>query len=108
MPALSKGFFEGHDNLNASHQADGKPNGSSRPADECPYPRPFPVGFNKCPTFRPQPFNPMDMSDRPLAPMLTCGNLITRTIPNGKVGWYAACKLGDAAARQRLAAVRAS
>jgi hypothetical protein len=105
MPALSKGFFEGHDNLNALHQADGKTNGSSRPADECPFQRPFPVGFNECPTFRPQPFNPMDMSDRPLAPMLTCSHLMTRTLPNGKVGWYAACRIGDEAARRTLAGV---
>ena len=48
------------------------------------------------------------MSDRPLAPMLTCSNLITRTLANGKVGWYAACKIGDEAARRRLAEVPVS
>jgi hypothetical protein len=92
--------------LNASHPADAKGNGSSRPADECPFARPFPEGFNECATFRPQPFVPTDMKDRPLAPMLTCSHLVTRTLGNGKVGWYAACGLGDAAARHPLAELR--
>jgi hypothetical protein len=91
--------------LNASQQGDGKPNGSSRPADECPFPRPFPQGFDECPTFRPQPFTPIDMNDRPLAPMLTCGQLVTRSLNNGKVGWYAACRIGDEAARRKLGEV---
>jgi hypothetical protein len=47
----------------------------------------------------------MDMSDRPLAPMLTCRQLVTRALPNGKVGWYAACNIGDEAARRKLADV---
>jgi hypothetical protein len=98
---------EGH-MLEATHPADGKPAGSLRPADECPFARPFPEGFDKCPTFRPQPFVPMDMSDRPLALLLTCGQLVTRKLVNGKIGWYAACKLGDEAARRKLAEVRVS
>ena len=88
--------------MNASQHVDGKLNGSSRPADECPFPRPFPQGFDECPTFRPQPFTPIDMNDRPLAPMLTCGQLVTRSLSNGKVGWYAACRIGDEAARRKL------
>jgi len=47
-------------------------------------------------------FTPLDMSDRPLAPTLTCGQLVTRSLPNGKVGWYAACRIGDEAARRKL------
>ena len=89
--------------LNASHPTDGKPNGSSRPADECPFPRPFPKGFDQCAAFQPEPFVPMDMSYRPLPPMLTCTHLLTRPLPNGKVGWYAACDIGDEAARRKLA-----
>jgi hypothetical protein len=50
----------------------------------------------------------MDMSDRPLALLLTCGQLVTRSLANGKIGWYAACKLGDEAARRKLAEVRVS
>ena len=94
--------------LNASHPIDGKPNGSSRPADECPFPRPFPQGFDRCPVFQPQPFSPMDMSYRPLPEQLTCRRLVTRPLPNGKVGWYAACDIGDEAARRKLAEVRVS
>jgi hypothetical protein len=94
--------------LNASHNGDGKPNGSSRPADECPFKRPFPEGFDQCPTFQPQAFSPLDMSERPLAPMLTCGHLVTRSLGNGKFGWYAACKIGDEAARRKLAEVSLS
>jgi hypothetical protein len=45
------------------------------------------------------------MSDRPLAPMLTCSHLVTRSLHNGKVGWYAACKIGDEFDRRRLAEV---
>ena len=45
------------------------------------------------------------MSDRPLAPMLTCSYLVTRSLNNGKVGWYAACKIGDEAARRKLGEV---
>ena len=61
------------------------------------------MGFDQCATFEPQPFAPMDMNDRPLAPMLTCSHLVTRTLHNGKVGWYAACRIGDEAARRKLA-----
>jgi hypothetical protein len=94
--------------VNASPPVDGKPTNSGRPADECPFERPFPQGFDQCPTFQPEPFAPLDMSDRPLAPMLTCGQLVTRSLPNGKVGWYAACRIGDEAARRKLAEVPVS
>jgi hypothetical protein len=45
------------------------------------------------------------MSDQPLAPMLTCSHLVIRPLHNGKVGWYAACQIGDEAARRKLAEV---
>ena len=93
---------------NASQPVNGKPNGSGRPADECPFQRPFPEGFDQCPAFRPQPFVPMDMSYRPLPPMLTCSHLLSRTLPKGKAGWYAACEIGDEAARRKLAEVPVS
>jgi len=47
------------------------------------------------------------MADRPLASKLTCGQLVTRSLNNGKVGWYAACRIGDEAARRKLVEVRA-
>jgi len=48
------------------------------------------------------------MNDRPLAPMLTCSHLVIRTLHNGKVGWYAACRIGDEAARRKLTEARVS
>jgi hypothetical protein len=64
------------------------------------------MGFDGCPTFEPQAFAPMDMNDHALAPMLTCSHLVTRSLHNGKVGWYAACRIGDEAARRKLAEAR--
>jgi hypothetical protein len=94
--------------LSASQPVNGKPIGLGRPTDECPFQRPFPEGFDQCPTFQPEPFAPLDMSGRPLAAMLTCGQLVTRSLANGKVGWYAACRIGDEAARRKLAEVSVS
>lgn len=91
--------------LNASPPTDGKPIGVGRPADECPFPRPFPEGFDQCPTVGRSHLPPLDMSDRPLAHMLTCRHLGDAVANNGKVGWYAARKLGDQAARRKRAAV---
>lgn len=92
--------------MSVSEPVNGKLNGSYRPADECPWPRPFPDGFDKCSVFKAQTFSATDMSDRPLPPMLTCHHLATRSLPNGKVGWYAACEIGDEAARQKLTEIR--
>jgi hypothetical protein len=61
------------------------------------------MGFNGCPTFKPQPFAPMDMNDNPLAPLLTCSHLVTHSLHNGKVGWYAACRIGDESDRRKAA-----
>jgi len=66
------------------------------------------MGFVQCSTFEPQAFAPMDMNDRPLAPMLTCGHLVTRSLHNGKVGWYAACGIGDEADRRKVTEARVS
>jgi hypothetical protein len=79
---------------------DQKSNDASRPADECPWPRPFPEGFDGCPVFARQPFRPTDSRDRPLPPVLTCRNLVSRAFNHPKVGWYGACEIGDAAARR--------
>ena len=75
--------------------------GRIRPADECPWPRPFPDGFDGCPAYLQRAFIPLNISDQPLTPVRTCGHLVSRRLPNGAAGWYAGCELGDAAARQR-------
>jgi len=49
--------------LKTSDPADGKLDGSSRPADECPWPRPFPAGFDKCLAYLQQHFIPPVVGD---------------------------------------------
>jgi hypothetical protein len=71
-----------------------------RPADECPYPKPFPAEFDDCPAFQPRQFIPLDTLYRPLDPVLTCRHLETRALPQ-RHRWYAACALGDPEARSR-------
>ena len=72
----------------------------ARPADECPWPRPFPDGFGSCPTYIQQRFIPLDINEQPLTPIRTCRHLLSRRLPGRPAGWYAACQIGDAAARQ--------
>jgi hypothetical protein len=86
--------------LKTSPVTDQKPNEAARPGDECPWPRPFPQGFDQCPVFAPQAFSPTDSRDRPLPQVLTCRHLVSRPFEQGKVGWYGACEIGDAAARR--------
>ena len=86
--------------MRTSQLADETSDDSSRPGDECPWPRPFPEGFDQCPVFAPQAFSPTDSRDRPLPQVLTCRHLVSRPFEQGKVGWYGACEIGDAAARR--------
>jgi hypothetical protein len=72
-----------------------------RPADECPWPRPFPEGFDSCAAFLQRHFIPQDNTDRPLTPTLTCRHFATRPLPGRKGAWYGACEIGDEAARGR-------
>lgn len=74
--------------------------GVDRPGDECPYPKPFPSGFDDCPAFQPRQFIPLDTHYQPLDPVMTCQHLETRALPQ-RHRWYAACAVGDAEARRR-------
>jgi hypothetical protein len=98
MPAASRST-KGK-NLKTSPLADQTSNGSSRPADECPWPRPFPEGFDQCPIYAARPYRATDSRDRPLPPVLTCLYLISRPFDQPKAGWYGACEIGDAAERR--------
>jgi hypothetical protein len=89
--------------LNTSRTADGR-SGAPRPADECPWPRPFPAGFDKCPAFLQQHFIPIDSSYKPLPPVLTCRHLVSVPLQHRKGGWYGGCEIGDAAAREKWVA----
>jgi hypothetical protein len=41
------------------------------------------------------------MQYRPLGPVITCQHLVSQRLQHRKVGWYAACELGDEVARRR-------
>ena len=52
-----------------------------RPADECPFPKPFPSEFSDCPAFQSRQFIPLDTRYQPLDPVITCRHLETRALP---------------------------
>ena len=70
---------------------------SARPADECPYPRPFPPGFRDCPAYRSARLVPLDSRHRPLRPERTCVHLEVGSSRAGR--FYARCAAGTAADR---------
>ncbi len=72
---------------------------STRPADECPYARPFPPGFHDCPAYRSLRLLPLDSRYRPLQPERTCQHL---EVGSAHVAgrFYARCAVGTAADRQ--------
>ena len=72
-----------------------------RPADECPYPKPFPPDFIDCPAYQATQMVTLDLSHRPLGSVMTCRHLESRLMPNTNYRWYGACVLGDAEARRR-------
>jgi DNA-binding CsgD family transcriptional regulator len=72
-----------------------------RPADECPYPKPFPPDFIDCPAYQAIQMVTLDLSHRPLGSVMTCRHLESRLMPNTNYRWYGACVLGDAEARRR-------
>jgi DNA-binding CsgD family transcriptional regulator len=75
--------------------------GHQRPADECPYPKPFPPDFIDCPAYQATQMVTLDLSHRPLGSVMTCRHLESRLMPNTNYRWYGACVLGDAEARRR-------
>jgi len=87
--------------VNSANPADGKIAGPGRPLDACPWPRPFPPGFDQCPAYLQTHFIPIDISNGPLPPVLSCHHLVTRALAHRKGGWYAACEIGDELARRQ-------
>jgi DNA-binding CsgD family transcriptional regulator len=77
---------------------------SLRPADECPYPKPFPPDFVECPAYQATQMITLDISHRPLGAVWTCRHLESRLMPNTDYRWYGGCAIGDAAARRRWSA----
>jgi hypothetical protein len=74
---------------------------AERPADECPFPKPFPSDFDDCPAYQPSEFIGLDLQYHPLPPVWTCSNLEIKAFTSGSHGFYGRCRLGDAAARMR-------
>ncbi len=72
-----------------------------RPADECPYPKPFPPEFTDCPAYQATQTVTSDLSDRPLGSLITCRHLEGRLMPDTNFRWYGACVVGNAEARVR-------
>src|SRR3989442_13822965 len=54
----------------------------ARPADECPYPKPFPPDFTDCPAYQATQMVTLDLSHRPLGSVMTCRHLESRLMPN--------------------------
>ena len=74
----------------------------ARPADACPYPKPFAADFDDCPAFQARQFIPLDTLHQPLEPVVTCRHLETRALRE-RHRWYGACALGDAQSRRNWA-----
>jgi hypothetical protein len=75
-----------------------------RPADECPFQKPFAADFDGCPAYQPRQATDLDLSYRPLGRTSTCWHLISRSIPDSNHRWYGACVIGDAGSRESWAA----
>jgi hypothetical protein len=71
-----------------------------RPADACPYHRPFADDFDECPAYAARRFIPFDSLHRPLNPIWTCSFLAPRRAADKAHGYYASCGLGTFADRQ--------
>ncbi|TMC48179.1 MAG: hypothetical protein E6J14_12840 [Chloroflexi bacterium] len=76
----------------------------TRPRDACPYPRPFPVGFEACPAYQAAPLIALTMRYRPLPAVWTCSHLTVRAMAIGQQRFYPRCRLGDEAGRRRWVA----
>jgi DNA-binding CsgD family transcriptional regulator len=72
-----------------------------RPADECPYPKPFPAHFAECPAYEARQVATLNKKSRLAETIWTCHHLERRLISNTEHRWYGACAIGDAVARER-------
>jgi hypothetical protein len=63
-------------------------------ADRCPYEKPFPRGFSRCPGFSPVPFRPLDSRDQELQPIVTCAHLAVGSADSTQGRFYPRCSLG--------------
>ena len=71
-----------------------------RPADHCPYVKPFPADFADCIAYQPVRFIPISSNFKPLTPIHTCRHLSSRRVEGQSGRWYPACSLGELADRR--------
>ncbi len=83
-----------------SSPLEGAEKDGARPADECPFERPFREDFDDCPAYAARRFMPFDSLHRPLKPIWTCNFLAPRRALDKAHGYYASCALGTAADRR--------
>jgi len=74
--------------------------GQGRPADACPYARPFAADFDDCPAYHPAWFTPLTTGYDAMTPVWTCSNLVPGALPVAAARFYGRCRIGDAAARR--------
>jgi hypothetical protein len=74
-----------------------------RPADVCPFRRPFGLGFCECIAYRPLLHLPVDTQHKPLHQQWTCAHLEVGLHDGAAGHFYAACKLGTPSDRRRWA-----
>ena len=77
---------------------------SHRPADECPYLRPFPDDFADCPAYEARQFVALSEGSRLAERLWACQHLEGRPLAKAAHRRYGACNIGDAVARERWAA----
>ena len=92
--------------VSAIREAD-DPN-SNRCLDRCPFDRPFPAGFDKCPAYVPVRYDGSDLRGRPLQPVWTCQHLSIGQLAPDQGRHYGRCQLGGPEARQRFASPTAA
>jgi hypothetical protein len=76
-----------------------RPGARGRPADECPYRRPFPADFDGCAAYHPAYFIPLTTGYDSMSPVWTCSNLVPGAVPSSAARFYGRCRIGDEAAR---------
>ena len=73
---------------------------AGRPLDECPYERPFPADFDRCPTYREAFSDELTLHGHRGERVRTCAHFQLGRLASGR--FYGRCELGDAIARTRL------
>jgi hypothetical protein len=73
--------------------------GDGRPADACPYARPFSARFRDCPAYQPAYFIALNTAYESMPPVWTCANLRVGAMPGRRGRFYGACRIGDEKAR---------